>query len=400
MKTAISYGTSPDESDFLSFNIKNKELFKFLNDLGIKIKNTKEGEFSNGMKIELPSGEIAIINGSEIWCLPYIETNYISSWLVSTFLWEVEDSFPHKQEDEYSNFTLELINILNKANIITLKDIKDFYRFILIDDLEKSLGHMDGNNIEGYIESASVSESGNILLYTEFKNNKRLIVNYDSDDDIGKEECNDLNFVIAGKLKIFNNTDELIKIIEKKNGNISENVSTNTDYIICNDIKNDSLQIKSAKELGIAVLSESAFIRKFDITEKLDSIRSKEKIDGETYDLTINGGVLDFIVNNGLGSIIMEVWKDEKWLQNITEQRNKLKVSKKLNIDDLEIINNLKEVKKENNSEIEYEAGEHIFHDFFGEGIILNVDNFIVTIAFKQGIKRIAKGHPSIKKIS
>ncbi len=310
MKTTISYGTSPNENDFLSFNIKNKELFKFLYDLGIKIKNTKEGEFSDGMKIELPSGETTIINGSEIWCLPYTETNYISSWIVSTFLWEIEDSFPHKQEDEYSNFTLELINILNKANIITLKDIDDFSRFILIDDIEKSLGYMDGNNIEGYIESVSVSESGNILLYTEFKNNKRLSVNYVS-DSFKKEELNE-----------------------------------------------------------------------------------------EAYDLTINGGVLNFIVNNGLSPVIIEVWKDGEWIEKTHKQRSKVKVSKELNVNNLEIIDNLKEAKKENDSEIEYEVGEHIFHNVFGEGTILKVDDLILIISFKQGIKRIAKGHHSIKKIS
>lgn len=309
MKTAISYGTSSNESDFLSFNIKNKELFKFLNDLGIKIKNTKEGEFSNGMKIELPSGETAIINGSEIWCLPYTKTNYISSWLLSTFLWEVEDSFPHKQEDEYSNFTLELIDILNKSNIITLKNVEDFSRDTLINDLEKSLGYMDGNNIEGYIESASVSESENILLYTEFKNNKRLSVNY-----------------------------------------VSDNIK-------------------------------------------------KEELDEEIYNLTVNGGVLNFIVNNRLAPVIIEVWKDGKWIQNTPEQKNKVKVSKELNVNNLEIIDNLKEVKMKNEDEIEYEVGEHIFHDVFGEGTILKVDDLILIISFKQGIKRIAKGHHSIKKI-
>lgn len=309
MKVAISYGTSLDDSDYLSFNIKNIELYKFLNELRIKIRNTKEGEFSDGMKIELPSGETTIINGSEIWCLPYTETNYISSWIVSTFLWEIEDAYPPKQEEEFSNFTIELIDILNKSNIITLKNVEDFSRDTLINDLEKSLGYMDGNNIEGYIESNSVSESENILFYTEFKNNKRLSVNY-----------------------------------------VSDNIK-------------------------------------------------KEELDEEIYNLTVSGGVLNFIVNNGLAPVIIEVWKDGKWIQNTTEQKNKVKVSKELNVDNLEIINDSKEVKKENDSEIEYEVGEHIFHDVFGEGTILKVDDLILIISFKQGIKRIAKGHHSIKKI-
>lgn len=84
---------------------------------------------------------------------------------------------------------------------------------------------MDGNNIEGYIESE------NILLYTEFKENKRLSVNCTSDN------------------------------------------------------------IK------------------------------KEELDEETYNSTINEGVLNFIVNNGLAPVIKEVWKDGKWIQNTTEQK-------------------------------------------------------------------------------
>lgn len=56
-------------------------------------------------------------------------------------------------------------------------------------------------------------------------------------------------------------------------------------------------------------------------------------------------------------------------------------------------------IKKENDSEIEYEVGKHIFHDVFWEWTILKVDDLILIISFKQGIKRIAKGHHSIKKI-
>ena len=29
--------------------------------------------------------------------------------------------------------------------------------------------------------------------------------------------------------------------------------------------------------------------------------------------MAIDGGVLDFVVDNGLGPIVMEVWKDGKW---------------------------------------------------------------------------------------
>ena len=49
----------------------------------------------------------------------------------------------------------------------------------------------------------------------------------------------------------------------------------------------------------------------------------------------------------------------------------------------------------------EYNLGEKIVHNDFGEGIIVGIDKLILTIAFKypHGIKKIMKGHSSISKI-
>ena len=56
MKVAISYGTSLDDSDYLSFNIKNIELYKFLNDLGIKIKKENDSEIVEFARFEKGEG--------------------------------------------------------------------------------------------------------------------------------------------------------------------------------------------------------------------------------------------------------------------------------------------------------------------------------------------------------
>ena len=69
-----------------------------------------------------------------------------------------------------------------------------------------------------------------------------------------------------------------------------------------------------------------------------------------------------------------------------------------------ENILNEKEIKNVNtrniNQYIEYEVGEKIIHDEFGEGVSVSVDKSILTIAFNfpYGIKKIIKGHKSIKK--
>ena len=53
------------------------------------------------------------------------------------------------------------------------------------------------------------------------------------------------------------------------------------------------------------------------------------------------------------------------------------------------------------NQYIEYEIGEKISHDEFKEGMIVGIDKSILTIAFKYpyGIKKIMKGHKSIRKV-
>ena len=59
--------------------------------------------------------------------------------------------------------------------------------------------------------------------------------------------------------------------------------------------------------------------------------------------------------------------------------------------------------KKENiiNSNEEYNIGEKIKHDTFGIGVIVSVDKSILSIAFPHpiGIKKLMKGHKSIKKL-
>ena len=52
-------------------------------------------------------------------------------------------------------------------------------------------------------------------------------------------------------------------------------------------------------------------------------------------------------------------------------------------------------------SKTKIKKGDRVQHALFGEGIVVNDDNKILTIAFMHphGIKKIYKGHPSIKKI-
>jgi len=68
------------------------------------------------------------------------------------------------------------------------------------------------------------------------------------------------------------------------------------------------------------------------------------------------------------------------------------------------IINKVNKFRKENmftNKDIEYNKGDRVAHEEYGEGIIVSVDKKILTIAFPlpSGIRKFIKGHKSITKL-
>lgn len=67
-------------------------------------------------------------------------------------------------------------------------------------------------------------------------------------------------FVITGDVYIYKNRKELQKHIEQLGGKATGSVSAKTDYLINNDVNSSSSKNKKAKELGIPIISEQAFI--------------------------------------------------------------------------------------------------------------------------------------------
>lgn len=308
MKFRTDFVTNSSDSSFLTFNIKNKRLFDVLTGLGIKFRNVKDGEFSDKMVIELPSGKTATIDAGEDWDLPcFTESGSISAWLVSILLWEIEE--------EDFDFGRELMKLSNKADITHL-DWKAVEAWSGGDadaaELEKAFDAMDGDIEEGRIEHVYGFE-GEVgpCLYAEIKDGKRMIASYSNTEEIETEDCDGMKFVVTGKLKFFESRDEIVEFIEDAGGTVSDTVSKNTDYLICNDVNSNSSKMKKAKELGIDILPEVAFIAKFADFDDFDDF--EEALDADAWDLTFRGGVLDFAIEHGTQPIVMEVWKDGKW---------------------------------------------------------------------------------------
>jgi DNA ligase (NAD+) len=72
-----------------------------------------------------------------------------------------------------------------------------------------------------------------------------------------------LTFVITGSLEQYENRDALKDAIEAKGGKVAGSVSAKTSYLINNDTLSGSSKNKSAKALGIPILSEQDFIEQF-----------------------------------------------------------------------------------------------------------------------------------------
>ena len=67
-------------------------------------------------------------------------------------------------------------------------------------------------------------------------------------------------FVVTGSLNHFINRKELQSLIESLGGKVTGSVSAKTDYLINNDVTSNSSKNKTAKSLGIPIISEEEFL--------------------------------------------------------------------------------------------------------------------------------------------
>lgn len=324
MKFRTDFVTNSSDSSFLTFNIKNRRLFEALTGLGIKFRGAEDGEFTDGMEIELPSGATEVIEYDDNACEEFpgsFQTGSVSAWLISVLLKELIYTMGTSLEGEEYDFTRELIDLLNEAGITHLdwEAVEEWSWESILADLEKAFGAMDGDIEEAGIEFA-IAYEGELgpALYTEVKDGKRLNVRFSIEDNVETSSCEGRTFVVTGRLKHYENRDDLTAYIEESGGTVTQNVTEDTDYLICNDMTTNSSKMKKAKELGISVLSETAFLRIFggsDFEELEEENWDEEQAREQIFDDDSGEGLLNFVMENGTGPIEMEVWKDGKWVR-------------------------------------------------------------------------------------
>lgn len=127
MKFRTDFVTNSSDTSYLAFNIKNKKLWEYLTNLGIKFDSCNEGEFSDSTKITLPSGLKGMIQDEEGPGSGYASYKFksVSEWLIHVFLNDftyIEGCEDGIDEDDYDDdkplemweaFTSELSQIIS-----------------------------------------------------------------------------------------------------------------------------------------------------------------------------------------------------------------------------------------------------------------------------------------------
>ena len=81
----------------------------------------------------------------------------------------------------------------------------------------------------------------------------------------GSQTLANLSFVVTGSLNHFASRNDLKDLIEKRGGKVTGSVTGKTTCLINNDITSSSSKNKKAKELGVPILSEEDFLKRYDI---------------------------------------------------------------------------------------------------------------------------------------
>lgn len=79
----------------------------------------------------------------------------------------------------------------------------------------------------------------------------------------GAQTLAGMNFVITGSLTHYENRNQLKEEIEKKGGKVTGSVTSKTTCLINNDTTSQSSKNKKAKELGVRIVSEEAFLEEY-----------------------------------------------------------------------------------------------------------------------------------------
>ncbi|MBQ9766441.1 MAG: NAD-dependent DNA ligase LigA [Lachnospiraceae bacterium] len=116
----------------------------------------------------------------------------------------------------------------------------------------EGVGEVIGASFTKYFEDKYNQDNLDKLL-------AELVIENNNNGDIAQSLAG-MTVVITGSLNNFENRNQLKEEIEKRGGKVAGSVSSNTNYLINNDVTSNSSKNKKAKELGVAIVSEEDFM--------------------------------------------------------------------------------------------------------------------------------------------
>ncbi len=130
--------------------------------------------------------------------------------------------------------------------------------------MEESVGFDD-------IDGIGVERSNSILKWYTNEHNRmsleHLLKELEIEDvqpaDTSDGLCTGLSFVITGDVHHFKNRDAFKAYVESQGGKVAGSVSGKTSYLVNNDVESNSSKNRKAKDLGVPILSEDAFVEQF-----------------------------------------------------------------------------------------------------------------------------------------
>lgn len=142
MKFRSDFVTNSSSSNYISYNIKNKKLYDYIESLGIKINSPGDGILDSGMELVLPSGLVGRLDDSGE--ISYGQVASITDFVVDTIEQSIISDYPEPDEppEDWTEYEDEMI---------------EKYR----EELSDLLRHFRGSNMDGDIEYAHVeNEAG------------------------------------------------------------------------------------------------------------------------------------------------------------------------------------------------------------------------------------------------
>lgn len=269
------------------------------------------------------------------------------------------------------------------------------------------------------IDHAEFQDSGfGPFEYIRTNGQKKLIVCVEEsyDDNAYKDEnIAGMEFCFVGDSKEFRDMSSMTEYIQSHDGVIADRVTDRTRYAVCADLDKHHAELETIRAHCIPILSENAFRYRYLDKEAYDDLyHMAYKVRFE------NMTVLSWFEKYGFGETKVEYWKNDRWInpEEKKQARSEPEMSKeeaeRLRTEIFSYLDRINEglsaLPQESQPSLdntpvqneipEYKKGEWVVHDKYGEGIVAQVTNTYIEVAFSFpfGAKKIAAGYPALKK--